>query len=553
MIHGMILRYFICTTVLLALFSCTPDKGKDTSKTVFRYNESSGITSLDPAFAKDLANIWPCHQLYNCLVELDSNLQPVPSLASRWEVSEDGRVYTFFLRKDVMFHDHPLFPGGKGRRMTAPDVEYSFRRILDPEVASPGAWVFSNVARTNGIPQFYAVNDTAFTVHLSEPFPPFPGILSMKYCAVVPREIVEHYGNDFRKNPVGTGPFVFSTWKEGVKLVMVKNPVYFEREGGNRLPYIDAVSVTFRIDRQSAFLEFIKGNLDFLSGIDPAYQDEVLTPEGTLRKKHTDAFYLLSRPYLNTEYLGILVDTSLEVVKGHPLSETKVRKAMNWAIDREKMARHLRNNLVTPGYYGILPPGLRAFDTTGFKYGYDPDKARQLLAEAGYPGGRGIPPISLYTTADYVDIFKFLQYQYADIGLDVKIEVTPNATLKELKAQARLNFFRASWIADYPDEENYLTLFCSWNFAPYGPNYTHFSDRTYDSLYILSQRTPGDSLRQSLYRRMNGIVMEQAPVVVLYYDQVVRLISQDVRDIGINAMNLLELKRVKIIRKEREI
>jgi peptide/nickel transport system substrate-binding protein len=375
----------------------------------------------------------------------------------------------------------------------------------------------------------------------------------MKYCSVVPFEIVEHYGDDFRKNPVGTGPFRFNMWKEGIKLVLLKNEDYFEFEGDRRLPYLDAVSVSFQIDKQSAFLEFVKGNLDFISGIDPAYKDEILTRDGQLKEKYSDNFYMLTIPYLNTEYLGMLVDTSTEAGRDNPFRSKKVRQAMNWAIDREKMASFLRNDLITPGYYGILPPGMMDPDSAEIRYHYDPARARQCLADAGFPGGKGLPAISLYTTSDYLDIFKFLQYQYAEAGIRMDIEVTPYATLKELKAQAKVDFFRASWIADYPDPENYLSLFCSWNFSPSGPNYTHFSNPCYDSLYRLSQRTLDDHRRQELYLEMNELIMEEAPVVVLYYDQVVRLISSRVKGLGINPLNMLHLKNVRVSMKEQEI
>jgi peptide/nickel transport system substrate-binding protein len=219
---------------------------------------------------------------------------------------------------------------------------------------------------------------------------------------------------------------------------------------------------------------------------------------------------------------------------------------MNWAIDRQKMAKHLRNNLITPGKYGLLPPGLKAFDTTGLRYGYDPDMAMHLLAKAGYPNGNGLPTLRLYTTSDYLDLFKFLQYQYAEIGINIEIEVTPYATLKELKAQGKVNFFRASWIADYPDGENYLSLFCSWNFAPSGPNYTRFANTRYDSLYLLSQEVIHDSVRFALYREMNTIIMEEAPIIILYYDQVVRLVSNNVKGLGINPLNMLDLRKVRI-------
>lgn len=537
----LIVPVFLAFTAL----SCHRHARGPENPSIFRYNEPSGISSLDPAYSKDLANIWPCNLLFSRLVELDDHLQPVPSVASRWEISADGLEYTFHLRNDVYFHDHPRFPGGSGRKVTAQDFSYSFSRIIDPDIASPGAWIFSKVADDQHGRAFLARDDSTFTIKLSEPFPPFLGILAMKYCSVLPKEIVEHYGDDFRRNPVGTGPFRLKMWKEGVKMVLVKNERYFEFEGGTRLPYLDAVAVTFLIDRQAAFLEFVKGNLDFISGVDPAFKDEVLTRDGRLKEKYSDRFYLLTMPYLNTEYLGMQLDTSLESGNAGPFRIREVRQAMNYAIDREKMVMHLRNNLLTPAFFGILPPGFPSYDTTGPRYDYDPVKARQLLADAGFPAGKGLPEISLYTTSDYVDLFKFLQYQFQEAGIRIRIEVTPYATLKELKAQNKVSLFRASWIADYPDEENYLALFCTWNFSPSGPNYTHFSHPVFDRLYLESQHAPDDSVRRECYREMNRIIMEEAPVVMLYYDKVVRLVSKEIEGLGINPMNMLHLSRVR--------
>jgi oligopeptide transport system substrate-binding protein len=538
-------KYLIILLVFISLYSCHSPFGKEPSLTVFRYNEFSNITSLDPAFAKDQANIWVCNQVYNGLLQLDEHLQIQPCIAKKWEIDSTGTTYLFHLRTDVFFHDHPAFPGGKGRQVTAQDFVYSFNRILDPALASPGTWVFSKVARISNNFAFYAINDTTLQIMLTEPFPPFSGILTMIYCSVVPQEVISSIGGDFRQNPVGTGPFRFQTWKENVKLVLVKNDYYFESEQGRRLPYLDAVAVTFLIDKQSAFLEFVKGNLDFLSGLDQSYKDELLTKDGQLRPKYKDRFKMSSQPYLNTEYLGILVDTTLEIVKNSPLRHKEIRQAINYGFDRKKMIRYLRNNIVYPGIFGIIPPGLPAFDSSITAYQYDPAKARQLIRKAGYIKPEDIPVIILHTTPEYVDLFKYMQQQLEEIGLKIRIEVNPAATLMQMKAFSKIDFFRASWIADYPDEENYLSLFTSKNLAPAGPNYTHFHSKHYDSLYENSQRTLSEEERKRIYRQMNQSVMNEAPIVILYYDQVVRFTQKNIQDLGTNPLNLLSLKRVK--------
>ena len=236
--------------------SCEKSYKIDTN-TVFRYNEHKNINSLDPIFAKDIANIWAVNQLYNGLVEMDKNLNVIPSIAKKWEVSEDAKTYTFIIDTTIKFHAHKLL---KHRNVTAHDFEYSFNRLINPELASPGGWVLENVKK------FYAQNDTIFKIELDNPFNSFLGILTMKYCSVVPKKIVEFYGNDFRSNPVGTGPFKFKRWEENIKLVLRKNLDYFEKDSiGNKLPYFESVSVTFLPEKQSEFLQLVKGNIDFIS------------------------------------------------------------------------------------------------------------------------------------------------------------------------------------------------------------------------------------------------------------------------------------------------
>lgn len=510
-------------------------------KMIFRYNESAGIATLDPAFAKDQSIIWPCRQLYNGLVELsttnceehDDAMQVLPSIAKRWDISTDGLEYTFILRDDVYFHKNALFgTPDSTRRVTSHDFQYSFKRILDPDVASPGAWIFQNV---KGID---APNDTTFIIHLTEPFAPFLSMLGMVYCSVVPREVVEHYGKDFRSHPCGTGPFKFQFWKEGVKLVLRKNLDYFEKDQeGNALPYLDAVAVTFIVDRQTVFLEFVKGSLDFMNSLDASYKDEILNPDGSLKAKYADRIDMVSTPYLNTEYLGFNMNEDL----GKSL---KIRQAINCGFDRRKMMRYLRNNIGAPGVGGFIPKGLPGYSECGYEY--DPERARQLLAEAGYPNGQGLPKLKLSTTSNYLDLCKYIQQQLGLIGIDVQVDVNPPAALREQIAQGKAGWFRGSWVADYPDAENYLSLFYSPNHSPAGPNYTRFTNKEFDRLYKEARSCTDPERREVLYRKMDRLVMEQAPVMVLYYDQILHFTHKNVSGLQTNAMNTLDLRRVII-------
>lgn len=537
---------FLLLAAGIILQSCSSGRNDDPS-IVFRYNEPSGISSLDPAYARNLSNIWAVNQIFNGLVELDDQMQVVPSLAHRWEILDDGRLYRFYLRDDVVFHHDAKLSGGQGRKLRASDFVYSFNRIIDQEVSSPGSWVFNEVERRpDGKLQVSAPNDTTLEIRLRQSFPPFLGILTMPYCAVVLPEAVNQHGKDFRMRPVGTGPFRFTYWKEGVKLVLRKNPWYFEWEQGAQLPHLEAVSISFIIDKQAAFLEFIKGNLDFMSGLDPSYQDELLQADGSLNPAYADRVELITQPYLNTEYLGFMLNSRDLPESSAIVGDRRIRQAINYGFDRVKMIRYLRNNIGTPGLSGFIPAGLPGYDSTGsFGYNYDPQKVADLLAEAGYPGGKGLPPITLSTTAEYLDLCKYIQHELEQFGITIKIDVSPPAALKELKAQGKLPFFRASWVADYPDAENYLSLFLSANHCPEGPNYFRYAAERFDNLYDQAMRETDPELRSRLYRSMDSLAMTEAPAVVLYYDQVLRFTSKDLTGLGSNAINLLKVKRVR--------
>lgn len=516
-------------------------------RSVFHYNESNGITSLDPAFARNLENMWAVNQLFDGLVQLDAQLEVQPSIAKAWSISDDGLTYTFTLRKDVFFHDHPVFQDGKGRRVVADDVIFSFNRVLDAQLGSPGRWIFDPLR----LPQeeaMQAPNDSTVVLTLARAFPPFLGMLTTQYANVVAREAVEQFGQDFRAQPVGCGPFKFAFWLEDVALVFHKNPSYFELDAnGVRLPYLDAVKISFVRDVSAQYLGLLQGRYHFMSGLHSAYKDELLTPTGSLRTAFDDQIYLQKTPFIKTDYLGILVDSNLAFATEHPLHDVRVRKALSYATDRAAMARYLRNNSVYPATAGFIPRGMPSYvPDAPQKLGYDLDKAAQLLAEAGYPKGEGLPTIDISVTSDYTDLCEFLQHQWSKIGITINVEVLSGSVHREKVAQSQAILFRKSWLADYADEENFLMLFHSKNFAPNGPNYTHYTNAQFDALYDQALETNHPAERQKLYQQMDSLIAEDLPVIPLFYDQVTHFIRNEVVDFETNPVNMLNLTRVKI-------
>ena len=614
--HG---SQLIALILLPLLFSCGRNTSSDENLKIFKYNESAGILTLDPIYAKDLPHIWACNQIFNGLVAFDDEMNVVPAIAKSWNISDNGMTYTFILRDDVWFHEDECFadktprhqdtktPSNLGdsgtqglgdlektRRVTAHDFVYSFNRVLDRKLNSSGSWIFANVKRQqttdNGQQTFEyafnAVNDTVLEIKLTQPFPAFLGILSMSYASVVPYEAVEYYGTEFGRHPVGTGPFKYQYWKEGVKLVFRKNPNYFEvektprrqdaktpRNPGDsvsrrlgdsvtsRLPYLDAISISFIIDKQVAFMEFIKGKFHFMSGIDARYKDELLTRDGQLRSEYEDEIYLIREPYLNTEYLAFFLGDDDTLGKDRSLA---LRQAVSYSIDREKMLRYLRNGIGTPGNNGIIPAGLpgykdaktprhqdakilgdsvtRSLGDLNIGYPYNPKKAEQLLKDNNLIGYE----LKLYTTQDYIDIAKFVQSALTEIGLNCRVEEMMPAALREKRANGNLPFFRSSWVADYPDAENYLSLFTTNNFTPQGPNYTHYSNERFDELYQRSLTCNDLGERAKIYHEMDSLMMTEAPVVILFYDEVLRFVNKNVEGLGSNPTNMLNLKKVRI-------
>ncbi len=545
--------YYILAGVFITLFFANCSNSNKNRNDIFYYNEDAGITSLDPAFAKDQNNIWAVTQLYNGLVELDSNLNIIPAIAKSWEITDSGKTYTFYLRNDIYFHDHECFANGKGRKLISKDIAFSLIRIFDPTTASTGAWLLNekwlpitnpktdkDIYHNNKLIE--TPNDTTLIIHIAKAFPPFLGQLTMPYCFVVPHEAIEKYGKDFRAHPVGTGPFQLKFWEDGVKMVMERNTHYFEKDIYHKpLPYLNGIVVSFIGSKHGAFLEFLQGKLDFVNGLESSFKDDVLTKSGGLKQQYNNKFKLVLGNYLNTEYLGFLMDDSLPLAKNSPFANIYFRQAINYAINRKEMVAQLRNNIGNGNVGGFIPKGLPGNIEENI-YTYNPEKARELLHKSGY---NKKDEIVIYTTKNYLDLTVYIQNQLAAIGINCKIENNPGPTHRQMVAKSQALFFRGSWIADYPDAENYLSLFYSKNFCPSGPNYFHYKNSTIDNLYTQSLTITNDSIRTKLYSDIDKKIMNDAPVVTLFYDRSIRLVQNNISNLPTNPLNLLVLKNTK--------
>lgn len=558
-----VLRRSLTLFALLVVLSACTDTPEEGQGNTFYYNDADGVSTLDPAQMSYRAAIWAGSQLYNGLVQLDTSLHIVPALAHSWEVDSTGTQWTFHLRRDVYFHTDSCFGSAQTRPVQAADVKYSIERVGNAQTASRGLWVFSGKllgfdehyeatkagTPSNGIRGIAVLNDSTVQFTLVKPFAPFLSLLTMPYAYIVPHEAVEKYGKDFFRHPVGTGPFRLAQWQPELHLVLERNPNYWERDAeGKQLPYLQRVSVSFARDARTEFLEFKQGKLDFISSVDPSIASTVFTAEGTLTPEYAQ-YHLLQAAAHSIDYYGILLDSTKQAAQTLPLATSKkLRQALNYAIDREKIVRYVLKGKGIPAHNGVLPPSMPGFSNSVQGYSYNPQKARQLLAEAGFPNGKNLPPLALYLGMNErtAAVAEAVQQQWKELGISLDIRPMDFPQLLQMVSKSELAFWRTSWIGDYPGPENFLALFYSPNSAPHGPNTTHSVRRDLDSLYeaALSPRL-SDAERYALYNQMETIILGEAPWVFLYYNIQQRLAQPWVEGFPLDGADRLILKTVR--------
>lgn len=533
---------------------------------VYRINETEDIRSLDPVRINDVVSHHVAHQIYDALVDLDSNLQLVPQLAQSWEISEDGLLYTFHIRKGAFFHDNKCFPDGKGREVNANDVNYSYDRICDPRTQSIGFTYFKNYVEgareyydhinesrnakkeptMEGVSGFIVKDDSTFQIKLTQPFGPFIYYVTLAYGYILPKEAVDMYKDDYFQNPVGSGPFIFVDWKPDLELNMKRNPNYWMKdEHGNQLPYLEAAKFRFIKDQAAQQLEFVNGNLDESYRIPNETFREVVGEDGNLTPGYSQ-FILQKAPTLSIQYYGFLTS-------GELFSNKKLRQALNYAIDKEKIVKFVVNGQAFgPATHGIVPPSMPDYPVDQIKgYDYDPEKAKQLLTEAGYPGGNGLTvTLQINSGGDRnIQVAEAIQAMLKEVGVGMKLEIIPFAQHLDNIDAGRANMWRLGWVADYPDPENFLNLYWGAN-VPKDPkqispiNSTRYVNPEFDRLFEQAIITTDKTERYKLYAQAEQIAVEDAPMMYIYYDQDFRLLQPYVRGYALDPMHRVNFRHL---------
>lgn len=479
----------LCFAILF-LMSCR-NTGREQGYLYYRL--STNPTTLDPALIVDVTGGFISAKLFNGLVKLDKDMKVVPDIAEMWTVSEDGLIYRFALKKGVKFSN--------GREVKARDFKYSFERVLNKKTRSPNTWVleriYGAVNLMKGIDRdlkgVRVIDDYTLEIRLDRAFSPFLYLLTMTAAYVVPEEEVNRWGADFSSHPVGTGPFILREWLPNRELVLEKRNDYFGQKAAIK-------GIVYRIipEDLTAVTEFEIGNIDILS-----------IPSSEYKRFSTDIFWknrTKSIKGINTYYLGMNCSR-------YPFNNPNLRKAINLAIDREKILHTYYEGRGRTAR-GPVPDNLRKWRSP-VTYGYDPGIAKEIIKGEGLTG----LTIDFYVTADQevIDIAEIIQSYLKKVGLNVKIKQLEWSAFKEAINRGEPDMFWLSWWADYPDPENFLfPLFHSSNIGPAG-NRTRYSNKEVDRLIELAGRSRDEGIRWRYYERAERIIVEEAPWVFFWH------------------------------------
>lgn len=494
-----------------------PPHGTDADAgTVYRRPLGNDPATLDPARIGDVYSRGVAQQIFDGLVQFDQTLTIVPALAEFWKASRDGLTWTFTLRKGVRFHH--------GREVTADDVVFSLTRILDPAVRSGAAEALGVIAgaeefRRGTAPRvagLSAVDRYTVRIVLAEASAPFVSTLAIGHARIVPRDLVEERGTAFGTSPVGTGPFRFVGWERGKEVVLAANADYWDGP-----PRVDRIVYRIfaggRID--TMYEEFVRGRLE----------DTPVPTREYARAISTGGYQHVRRPMFSHRHYGL--NTRMK-----PLDDRRVRQALVHAIDREAIVAEIFFGRHIPAR-GILPPGTLGFNPRLTGLPYDPARAQALLAEAGHPDGRGLPPLTIWSSVRHEGIVRehdAIRRYLQDVGIEAEFRYETNwpTFFQRLERRAAPVFLHA-WFADVPDPDNFLfKLFHSRS----PRNFFGYANPVVDDLLDRARGARAPEQRVALYRQAEELIVSDAPVIPFWHYTYERLFQPYVRSVEVSGL-----------------
>ena len=531
--------------------------------------------TLDPPRQFDQASAEIIMNVYDTLLEYDYLARPyrlAPNLVSEMPTKKnDGKTYVFHLREGIRFHDDPCFPGGEGRELDSDDVIYSIKRFADANVNNK-SWVLLQ-GYVDGLDEFREktreltegvdydaypvsglrrIDDHTFEIGFTQstPLALFP--FAMTSLSIVPREAVEKYGEEFANHPVGTGPFTIKQFSRRGTMILAKYPRYHGRypsEGapgdaekglleaaGKPLPFVDEVHMPLIEEPQPAMLKFRKAELDWIGITKDDFPNMAYkAPDGTfhLKDEYARLYDQYDEPSLSVEYF---VFNLQDPVVG---TNRALRQAIAWSVDTQGYIDLLMNGRGLPLSTIVPQPIAGSQEDIHIEYYHrDKEKAKQMLAEAGYPGGEGLPEIVFEyrsATKDARQGFEYIRNELASVGIRARANFSTFSAFLQKVDSGNFQIASSGWAADYPDGENFYQLLYGPNRTP-GPNSSTFSNPEYDALYEQSRRMENGPERYALFRRMSEIVRDEVPILLRYDGIAFGIYQKNVRNMKRNML-----------------
>lgn len=563
MIKKLTLLFFI----LPFFFGCETQPAKDADGVIvakggvryggtFRFMSSEKVNSIFPLQTTDVYSNRIVSQIFEGLVRIDpESTELIPSIAASTDVNENSSVFTFHLRNDVYFQDDACFDDGKGRKVTAHDFKYSLEfacsnnalnhisYLLKDKIKGAKAYYDKKADHVEGI---VAKNDSTLIITLERSFSAFKKVMTHSGLSVFPKEAYEKYGEDIGLHPVGTGAFILDEFAAD-KITLSRNNNYWRKdEFGNPMPFLDRVVMTYSKDKTDELLSFRAKKIDLVLDIPVEEVQNILGSLEEAKEGKNVKHRVISKSSLNNTYYGFANQSDI-------FSKKKVRKAFNLAVDRKAIIDDWLKGEGIPSMHGFVPD-MEGYPSSSVKgYSYNVEKAKKLMAEAGYPKGYGFPTITLYVNAQKGSggdlLAQAVQKSLKDnIGVTVEIELVKFEEREKYIQDGKAIFWRAGWIADYPDPENFLSLFYGGNIGTNSTTVNPFkyNNPEYDSVFEKALIETDEEKRMQLFAKCDQMIIDDAVVMPLKRNDFIAMVNLKVRRFVTNEVEQLDFSNIYI-------
>lgn len=532
---------------------------------VFRLNESEYIKNLFPHNIVDVYSYRVASQIYEGLFKFDqgASLKVIPALAESYTLDSTFTVYTVKLRKGVLFHDDACFAGGKGRELKASDVKYCFTRLCTQDRNNRAFDIFDGVIKgaktyyeatvggktaTSELQGVKIIDDYTVQFLLEKPNPLFLTHLSRPQAFIFPKEAYEKYGVDMRVKAVGTGPYKVASIDEDIKIRLERNENYYRKDKhGNQLPFIQSLEINFIKDKKTELFEFRKGNLEMMYRLPTDYIIEILEETQVDESGSFSKYELQREPEMQTQIFSFMNADGV-------FKDINVRKAFSFAIDRKKILEFVLNGEgYAAGLHGLTPPSFQDYDISRIQgYDFNIDSAQYYLAKANFPKGQGFPKITLDLNAEgdrHSNVALEIRSQLKNaLNIEMEINILPHAQITDKCIRGNYSLIRLSWVADFPSPQNFLWMFHSNYVKQMGessyPNIPRYVNPKFDALYNKALTATSTEEANKYFMEAESVMMRDAPILVLWYDEGYRLLSSRVKNFPNNSMQYRDFSEV---------